>query len=572
MNKLLTFLVLALFAITFTSAITVDYSAYSAIIEDDGTLTTSNNQITNFDMKGYKCLDTNCINLGPEIYNQASGSNQITVDFPQDEAKYVLYFYKDGYIGWEGTIYIPTNSGNTNYESDIYLSKKANGYAPIQNFNVAHSTNVNSPILIDLEVGIDTNTYAAIVDNAQTGLDHNENVETLITLEIFDNNNNKIHEENQTLFIDYSDSQPVSFDYTFSQTGNYSINLTTNVPDAKIINALKQKAGSIIVVSSVDDNDYSYTLLNNLIMTPIQPKANETIDFSVDYYSRYIDASNNILPVGTSLDIYYFVNGTLHDSTENIPIDSNGTYDFSYNFPHIGTWKVLVEGEPNPALGTQQNGASTFLEFIITTGGDNNETNNETNGTWTYHANMENLTYNNSINPEDNLNVTFDYEFYGEDGLGNYSDINGSLFFEAFVNGTLILNESHNLPNNGTFNYIHNFTEVGSYKIDFELCPVVNGTINGTCETWSIYFNVNGDAGEEDDDDDDGRTTKKRIKKDPKILTQNSGLAIGNSTAIELGENFGKEDTPSFLWIVILLLACVLLLMAILLIKRDKEE
>ncbi len=481
----------------------------------------------------------------------------------------MLYFYKNDYIGWEGTIYIPTNSGNANYDSTIYLSKKASGYAPIQSFNVAHSTNVNSPILIDLEVGIDANTYAAIVDNSQTGLDHNEDVETLVTLEIFDNNNNKIHEENQTLFIQYSGSQPVSFDYTFSKTGNYSINLTTNVPDAKIINALKQKAGSIIVVSAEDDNDYSYTLLNNLIMTPIQPKRGETTIFSVDYYSRYLDTNNVTQPVGTSLDIYYFVNGTLHDSNENILVDSNGTYDFSYNFPYIGTWKVLIEGAPNPALGAQQNSASTFLEFIITTGGNNNETNNETNGTWTYHANMDNLTYDNNLSLEEELNVTFDYEFYGEDGLGNYSDINGNLLFEAFVNGTFIFNESHSLPNNGTWGYIHNFTESGSYRIDFELCPVVNNVINGTCEQWSIYFTISDNN--EEEDDDDGRTTKKRIKKDPKILTQNSGLAIGNSTAIELGDNF-EEEVPSLLWIILLLLACVLLLMAILLIKKDKEE
>jgi len=347
-------LVLALNLVSANVAVT--YNANYAVIEDDGSITVTSTPVTDFDSVGYVCTSANCATVSSHVagLGVSTATDTITLSYPTllvNSNGYGVYFYKPGYIGWEMN---PNWAGDgtvaQNY--DIYLLRKASGFANIMNLNVINEVHPNLPIEVNFAVGIDAQTSSAIDNAGPLQYQPSETsainvVETQVTLEIRDSSNVVVYTDSQTVNVPFSGTSPVSFTYAgFSQTGDYTVEVHTDISDAKILAPESRSASSNIRVIPQNQVNYAYTLINNLHATPSNPDAGDNVEFSFNYLSNYVDADGNILPRNTDLEVRIYKDGDLI---------STKTYDLTpaqteFSFSKIissGSYQVIVEGSPD---------------------------------------------------------------------------------------------------------------------------------------------------------------------------------------------------------------------------------
>jgi len=352
--------------------ILIEYNIYDSIQEDDGSYTDSTTPTTGFNVMGYLCSDAVCSTVTGTFLtdtNVASGTGyQVMIPTGATPQDVVLHFTHDDYIGWEeilnvqgvGTPTVPTAT------YDIYLTQKQSGFAPINNLNVVNQVNAGLPIEVSFSVGVDAVTYAAINDIHTTGIPFSEDVETQVDLEITNSTGDVIYTDTQTLNIPYDGSLPVSFTYAgFANTGDYSVSVSTNVTDAKILSSTEQSTTSNIQVIPQASTDYAYTLINNLAMTPTIPEEGDLIQFSFDHDSNYIDALGASSNIDTRLVITIYRDSS---QTESFIVgnEASGTYTFSRTYNQDGSYRLEVYGEPeNAASYNNTIDATQELTFIV---------------------------------------------------------------------------------------------------------------------------------------------------------------------------------------------------------------
>jgi len=383
---------LALILVSFTSlasaSVTVHYNVYSATIEENGLFNTSTNSVSNLDVVGYVCLNSNCSLVGNSVSGLIShtNTNVMTVVFPttlMNSNGYVLYFYKQGYIGWMQKANWNGN-GETNSSAKIYLSKKRIGYSPIMNFSVVNEIAPNKPIEINVSAGIDADTYAALRDNRISGIDYQDSdkVNTTITLEIKNSAGVIVREERRNILMNPSSVENIGFEHTFTSLDNYTIRVYTDVTDAKIITSLRQEASKQIRVIEQNKTNYSYALVNGLNMVPAFPNINENVNFSFNFFSNYVSSNGSlsVLPVNVYSTIYR--NGVLFEniSYSAMPTSIINPTSFSFNrtFSQMGNYTLNILVSPNNS--GEKVVDSTSLSFVIGNFTFHNET-NQTNQT-----------------------------------------------------------------------------------------------------------------------------------------------------------------------------------------------
>ncbi len=352
-------LVLALTLALSLAAATVNvrYTVYSAVVEDDGNLTPSTTPVNDLDVVGYTCANAACTTIGSAVAGLAASTatNQITVVFPTALATngYVLYFYKDGYIGWEQSgirIWGDFPGQTFDAPNPVYLSRKATGYAPIMDLNVINQVQPNMPIQVGLNVSIDADTYAAIENAANSNIPLAETVETAVTLEIRDEDGAVLYTDTETVNVPYSGIAPVAFTYPgFSETENFIVQVSTEVTDNKIINSITQEAEAEIEVIAQNETDYAYTLINGLVMTPVMPDAGESVAFSFNYLSNYVDEDGDLNARDTIATITFYHDGVQQYSNEYELPSNQSSYTFARAFNEAGSYRIVVDGEPENA-------------------------------------------------------------------------------------------------------------------------------------------------------------------------------------------------------------------------------
>ena len=266
----------------------VIYNAYYAEINEDGSVNYTDASVSDFQTVGYTCLNSNCSFVGNKVngLTKTASGNSVTLNFPDssDFVYYGVWFYKAGYIHWE-TMPSSKGSGETYGPYNVYLLRKAVGWAPIMDMHVVNEVHPDTLVEVGLNVSIDADTYAAI-ENAgplkynPSELDSINLVNTNVTLKIKDSFGNILSSEVKPLSIPYSESQEVVFNYSgFSQTGAYNIELSTEVSDDKILNSLSQLARTEIRVIPIGLVNYSYSLISGLSINPVSPEKDEDVDF-----------------------------------------------------------------------------------------------------------------------------------------------------------------------------------------------------------------------------------------------------------------------------------------------------
>ena len=358
------------------------YSADYAIIEDDGTFTTTTTPVNGFSSVGYECLDADCSLVGAQIpgLTSTTTSDEIIVVYPTalvNENGYLLYFYDDDYIGrWRPCVKIWGDFPDQTFDdpSPIYLAKKRSGYAPIMGMNVVNQVRPNIPVEVGVSVGIDADTYSAINDTRQSDAPLNEDVETMVFLEIIDSDGDVIYADSQTLYISYSGVASASFTYAgFSDTGSYDVRLYTNVTDAKILNSqVNGETSTITGIEVIPANltNYTYTFIRNLEMNPRKPEEGTTADFTFDYLSNHMDENGVLTPVSTRVETSIYRDGVLREQNvyylnATSSATSLASYAFSHSLTHDGSYRVVVRGDPESTLGSVSYGMQQELTFVI---------------------------------------------------------------------------------------------------------------------------------------------------------------------------------------------------------------
>lgn len=362
---------------------TVNYMVRSAVIEDNKALTTSTNPVSGFDYVGYVCTNAACTTIGAQVAGLTGHSDTdiLTAVFPTtllNNNGYVIYLYKSGYIGWQQRNIIRYGDGVVNSGTAFYLSRKASGFSPIMNLSVVNEITPNKPLEVNVTTGIDADTYAAISNIAVAPIALNEQVNTTITLEIRNSQNQIVKTETRNVLIPYSGTSKVSFDHDFTSTGNYSINVFSDVTDGKIINSIRQSASANVRVISQNLTNYSYSIINNLVYNPQFPIVNQTVGFSLDVLSNYVDIYGGLQSLNTTLNTSIYRNGALVESTSSlVPGISNSTFshfNFNRNFTE-GNYTISVIARPNPSLGNDTVLDEDSLTFVVSSTPVNNQTN-----------------------------------------------------------------------------------------------------------------------------------------------------------------------------------------------------
>ncbi len=403
-------LVLALTNISATYA--VNYNLSSAIIENNGARNvTGSTPLTNVYVEGYACTDITCAIIGAQIPGLVNftSSNVMTVTYPNTlpvSGRYVLYFHKDGFIGWEQIAnYNSPDGGNytTNSNQIIYLAQKRNGWAPVMNLSVRDSIPQLTPIRIGLNISIDANTYSAITQNMVSNIPLNETVRTLVTAQIVNSSGSIVNSSLQILQVPYSGYVPVNFSFAgLNQTGVYQVNVFANVSDNKIINSINQPPTTALFnVIQQGLTNYTSTVIEHLSYSPALPRLGDNVTITFDYTSVYVDESGVSFPANTTIRVNTTLGGVLvYSDISNR--NSSGSFSATIPFNQTGNYLIMVTGTPNDTRGNQSFSWTQTLPFTINTALniteiDDNNNNGGSSGSTVTGENKNKISFDTGI-------------------------------------------------------------------------------------------------------------------------------------------------------------------------------
>jgi len=404
-KKLIMFLgifVVALLALNFLSAeAVVNYSVFTGLIQNNGDLTISVTPVSNFDYVGYVCLDASCATIGAQVPGLTghSNTNTLTAVFPttlMNNNGYTIYVYKQGYIGWIQKNMVRYGNSNLVSSTNFYLSKKLNGYAPINNLSVKRETEQYKPFEVNVSLDIDSSTYSAIQKNFISGIPLNEDVQTSVRMDVINSSNSVIYTQTQNININYSGTYQVHFDYPgFSQTGNYTIKVTTNVPDAKILNSQEMYAQANIVVVPQNLYNHSYSIINNFVYVPTFANVNQTVNFSLDALSYYMDNNGFVFNKDTNVNVSIYQNSNLISNKNYVLVVPNIHLVFNHTFNQSGTYTIVASALPVNPMGTVSGASQSLILNINSASNQTNQT-NSTVPAITINTPVNGNTYNTS--------------------------------------------------------------------------------------------------------------------------------------------------------------------------------
>lgn len=335
-NKILfLFLTLLLSISSVSAARYVDYEFKQGIISESGQLTHTNTPLTNVGALGYVCLNASCSAVGEQIFNLNSGSNDnIQLTYPTDlksQYGYAVYFYKPGYITWEqNPNWWGTNPTDPQGPYTKYLSRKQNCHAPIESFSIINEAQPNIPLYITAQAILDAEAYSALfhagpLEYVPQELRQYYQVQTEVQLLIYDEQDNLVHSDEQEVFIDFSGSADVEFEWTPAIAGKYKAVMITNIIDNKCSSSEEETTSKRFTVLSENPRNKCYTIINDLETSNNFPDLNEELTIQYTKISNYVDDNYTLTALPTS------VTYELRQGKDNL--NGNLIYSEQYNLP-----------------------------------------------------------------------------------------------------------------------------------------------------------------------------------------------------------------------------------------------
>jgi len=204
----------------------------------------------------YECWDSGCYTLGTKLSDQTSSTNSITVSYPIPSGTYgyATYWFASCYA-YQEMAWTPTGDGS--YTQDSYFSKYSNCQGTINSVTASSSVNENQQLQISANIQSALYEAAAAPYGEPSDADIVQNflsAQTDITLTITDSGGNTIHTETQQDYILRDSSGTYYFYWTpsYTQSGTYTIYVTTSVPDCKCTNDIDQQHSQSLTVNNVN--------------------------------------------------------------------------------------------------------------------------------------------------------------------------------------------------------------------------------------------------------------------------------------------------------------------------------
>ena len=304
----------------------------------------------------------------PPILN-SGGSDQVNVIYPttrQSTYGYGIYFYKDGFIPYEGNVTLQgTYTANT---ITNYLTKKELCIAPIENLTVLNDAQANVPLIINVDASLDATTHAAIeaagpLDYVPSIIADQYAVETTIVMTVYNSSDDVVYTDTMVELIPYSGSANVEFTWTPTIDGTYKVVATSTATDDKCLSSDTQTAQKDnLYVYPAAPRDECYTILNGLSATGNpHHELGEEITISYNKISNYANdevmgtPAYELTPLETRMTytIKNDAGATVYSLNPLIaanPTNDTSTYNFAWTPTTQGNYTISISGVAENAL------------------------------------------------------------------------------------------------------------------------------------------------------------------------------------------------------------------------------
>jgi hypothetical protein len=205
----------------------------------------------------FVCNDNGCYTLGTRLSDGASSSNSIVVSYPVPSMSsygYATYWLASGFRVMQLN-FKPTASGS--YTRSVNFEKYSNCAANVN--SISASASINEGQLLNITANIQSALQQS--GNLPYGEPNDADIvrdyfsaQTNVVLNIRDATNNIVYTETKQVYIREDTSMDVSFSWTpsYSQAGNYNVEIATSVPDAKCSSASARTSSASVAVNNVN--------------------------------------------------------------------------------------------------------------------------------------------------------------------------------------------------------------------------------------------------------------------------------------------------------------------------------
>jgi hypothetical protein len=369
----------------------IQFEAYEVILKNDGTVEELDVPVTDFGAYGFVCTK-NCNDYskmlydGERIYSDPDANN-IVVTYPtnlQSPHGYGHVFHKDDYVIYEVTANFAGNSHGVPEEPPytIYFGKMEMCRAPIDSVQVINDVAPHEPIQIEVSTSVDASVWSPFLSGGPIKFEapqipQSYKAEVLAVIEIRDENNQLVHTDQQTIYIEDSGVERVFFTYIPDTVGKYTVRAYTQVPDARCLaDEVVQAYKTFNVVSDIAESCYANA--NNLNAQPLDQQAGKPVIIGIETLSNAVDAGELFTPLPVQLtytlskdDYLYSFTKTVDASTQP---DMYLTILEEVTFPEEGIYNVQVDVLGFGCPYNENYGDSLTIEYrvLASTPGDDN--------------------------------------------------------------------------------------------------------------------------------------------------------------------------------------------------------
>ncbi len=553
-----------LFTTSLASAdVSVNYEVLDAISTGGGNLIYGTSAIDGVTTAGYVCANSDCSLIGNQIAGLTtySSNNIVRVVFPTELISpngYAIYFYKDGYIGWEqygikvfGNIANPINAPDP-----VYLSRKNSGMIPITKVSGIKDISVEESLNININLVSDS---SAIEDLRHvSNLPVSEHLNAMTRLIVLNSIGNTIINSTTNEAIPYSGEVTSYFNQIFNIEGTYNIIIQSEIIDDKILDKHVDVKSFVISVSGttpVVGNKTGNCKIDNFSYTPTNPKKDEIVNFNVDYSADFFDENGTATTGETNLSVFVYNESDI--LLDHLDYNLNGSltdHSFDYEFEDIGIYNVTLTLCPIVSNYSEDNCSITSVLINIS------ETIIPPTRNGTGNCEILDIDYSPS-RPEEDEEVDFSIEysanFFDENGTATTGNLQLNILIEE---DNIVIDELNYILNGSLTDYEfeYEFKYDEEYEMIFKLCPIVSNYSEDNCSIWYISVDV-----EESDDDEDDEESWDEIPS-----TRKFDSTIKLVEPIFIGGGSESKDNWFFIWILFAGILIVLILILIILKRK----
>ena len=227
-------LLLCIISILLASSVLADYS-YTTNWFYNG------NPVNNVRAMNFVCADANCVTLGTQAADTTSPTNKVSLVYqtPSPANGYGTYWFAQCYRAQE-MLWTPICSGSCSYEENVNFNKHTDCIADINTFSAPVTAQPGQTVQI--AANIDSATSEANrapydePDNPEIVRDFFSSDTTIDVTIKNDATGQVVFSQKVTKYIVRDGNENVLFQWIPASAGNYTIILTTVVPDCKCLN------------------------------------------------------------------------------------------------------------------------------------------------------------------------------------------------------------------------------------------------------------------------------------------------------------------------------------------------